>query len=84
MRVKSVRTDILTRQRMEKESLIRICLLPVPHIDGSGKENGRGAYVCPRYASLISPKGIHALKRLGINIDSPLYAELLRRCPDAP
>lgn len=69
---------------MEKESLIRLCLLPVPHIDESGREKGRGAYVCPRYLALTSPKGIHALRRLGIFIDSPLYAELLRRCPDAP
>ncbi|MBO8426852.1 MAG: DUF448 domain-containing protein [Firmicutes bacterium] len=69
---------------MEKGSLLRLCLLPTPHIDDSGTEKGRGAYVYPRYSALTSAKGLSALKRLGVLPDSPLYAELLRRCPDAP
>jgi len=62
-----------------KKELLRIVRTPEGKVefDPSGKQNGRGAYLCPQVACLRSAAKAHRFnKALGADLSSEILAEL--------
>ncbi len=67
------------RQMYDKKELIRVVRTPEGQIciDGSGKQNGRGAYLCKKMECLDTALKNHGLERsLKTKVSSELYEEL--------
>ncbi len=67
------------RERMEKRQLIRVVRTPEGEIklDFSGKMNGRGAYICPKFECLKKAQKSKALDRsLETAIGEEIYDRL--------
>lgn len=69
-----------------KRELIRVVLTPDGdiHIDTTGKQNGRGAYLCANPDCLKQARKRKSLERaLKVSIPDPLYDELEQRMEGA-
>ncbi len=67
------------RQMRDKKDLIRVVRTPEQEIriDSTGKQNGRGAYLCRRMECLDEALKNHGLERsLKTKVSSELYEEL--------
>ena len=67
------------RQMHDKKELIRVVRTPEGQIciDGSGKLNGRGAYICRNLECLEAALKNHGLERsLKTKVSSDIYGEL--------
>ena len=74
-----MRTCAGCRTCREKKELIRIVRRPdgTVILDRTGKENGRGTYLCPDAACLRKAKKIRSIERnLSVSIPDELYEQL--------
>ena len=74
-----VRQCLGCREHKPKRELIRVVRSPEGEIslDFRGKQNGRGAYVCPDAACLAKVRKSRALERaFGVSIPEEVYAAL--------
>ncbi len=70
------------QESKNKNELIRILKTPEDDVivDGSGKMNGRGAYICPSVECLKKAQKTKALSRsLNIMIPEEVYADIERK-----
>lgn len=70
------------QEMFDKKSLIRIVLTPEGEIrfDDTGKQNGRGAYLCNNPACLAQARKRKALERaLKCSVDASVYEMLAAR-----
>ena len=70
-------------QHFEKQSLLRVLRTPEGEvvIDKSGRQNGRGAYLCRRKACFSKLRKNHRLEQsLGVPIPEDVYAALEALC----
>lgn len=68
-----------------KSDLIRVIKTPEGQVvvDGTGRKNGRGAYICPSIECLKKAKKTKALQRsLNIVIPDEIYADIERQMLD--
>ncbi len=72
------RMCIACRQMFDKRQLLRIVRLPdgTAELDGSGKKNGRGAYVCASDACVCKCEKGLLKKHLGCEIAPQIYEEI--------
>ena len=83
MNNKPQRMCVACRSRDEKRALIRIVRTPEGKVsvDLSGKENGRGAYICLNKECIVKSKKTNALGRaLKCEIDEDIYSLLESKC----
>lgn len=72
-------------ERKEKKELLRVILTPEREIllDRTGKQNGRGAYICNSAACLKKAMKTKALERsLKVAIPEDIYLELIKEMKD--
>ena len=71
---------VVCREMKDKPDLIRIVLnntTKIAEIDGTGKKNGRGAYVCKNRECIENLQKRKVLIRtFSTNVDEELYEEL--------
>lgn len=75
-----MRSCVVTRERLEKNDLIRIVRTPEGDvkIDLTGKMNGRGCYLKKDEEVILKAKKIKALNRaLEVEVDDKIFDELL-------
>lgn len=76
-----VRTCVACRTAQDKRALVRVVRSPdgVVSADATGKQRGRGAYVCPSETCIdrARRRGILA-KHLGVEVPSEVFEDLLR------
>lgn len=74
------RMCVVCREMKDKPDLIRIVLnntTKIAEIDGTGKKNGRGAYVCKNRECIENLQKRKVLIRtFSTNVDEELYEEL--------
>ncbi|MGN0362171.1 MAG: RNase P modulator RnpM [Bilifractor sp.] len=74
-----MRTCVGCHEKKSKKELIRILRTPAGEIllDFTGRQNGRGAYICPDAACLAKARKNHGVERsLGCAIPSEVYDRL--------
>lgn len=81
MRKVPLRKCVVTQELLPKKSLTRIVLTPegTIEVDGTGKKNGRGAYVKLTQEVVEQARKTRALDRaLKIKVPDEVYEELLK------
>ena len=81
-----LRMCVACRQMREKKELTRVVRSPEgeARIDGSGRANGRGAYLCRETACLEKAKKSRALERaLEVGLSAELWDALKETVVDA-